>query len=63
MTRSAKKKKRKIPTDLSVQAGGHCNYVSSLAVDGEHVGDGTVGRLREDAVAHHAVGGGGVVRV
>lgn len=50
-------------TDLSVQAGCHCHYVSSLAVDGEHVGDGAVGRLREDPVAHHAIGCGGVIRV
>lgn len=48
---------------LSVQAGCHCNYVSGLAVDGEHVGDGAVGCLREDAVANHAVSCGGVVRV
>jgi len=50
-------------TDLSVQAGCHCNYVSSLAVDGKHVGDGAVGRLWEDAVADHAISRGGVVRV
>ncbi len=48
-------------TDLSVQAGCHCNYVSGLAVDGEHVGDGAVGRLREDSVAHHAISCGGVI--
>lgn len=50
-------------TDLSVQAGCHRNNVSSLTVDGEHVGDGAVGALGEDAVAHHAVRCGGVVRV
>lgn len=50
-------------TDLPVQAGGHGDDVPGLAVDGEHVGDGAVGRLRQDAVAHHAVGRGGVVRV
>lgn len=50
-------------TDLSVQARGHRNDVSSLAVDGEHVGDGAVGGLRQDTVAHHAVGCGGVVGV
>lgn len=50
-------------TDLSVQAGCYCDYVSSLAVDGEHVGDGAVGCLWEDAVEHHAVSCGGIVRV
>lgn len=50
-------------TDLSVQARSHCTDDSGLAVDGEHVGDGTVGGLRQDTVAHHAVGGGGVIGV
>ena len=50
-------------TDLSVQSGGHGDDVARLTVDGEHVGDGVVWRLGQDAVAHHAVGGGEVVRV
>lgn len=48
-------------TDLSVQTGCHRNYVSSVTVDGEHIGDGAVRCLREDAVAHHAISCGGVV--
>lgn len=54
---------RVVDPHLSVQAGCHCNYVSGLAVDGKHVGDGAVGCLREDAVANHAVSCGGVIRV
>ena len=50
-------------TDLSVQAGCHRYDVSGLAVDGEHVGDGAVGRLGQNPVAHHAVGRGVVIGV
>lgn len=35
----------RVTTDLPVQAGGHGDDVSSLAVDGEHVGYWTVRRL------------------
>lgn len=49
--------------DLSIEPRRHGHDVPRLAVDGEHVGDGAVGRLRQDAVAHHAVRRGGVVRV
>lgn len=51
------------PPHLAVQASGHRHNVPGLAVDGEHVLGRALGRLRHNAVPHHPVGRGAVVRV
>lgn len=43
-------------THLSIEACCHRDDVTSLVVNGEHVGGGALGVLREDLVSQHPIG-------
>lgn len=54
---------RRFQTHLPVEPSSHGDDVPCLAVNGEHVLRGALRGLRDDAVPHHPVGRGAVVRV